>query len=182
MTLKDAEKLVETLQIQYPPKIQDLEQFHTLTQTLLLVRRQKLAVEAECQKELTPHLERVAEIRSKYQCIKDLESVEDHLKEGIAQFVDHKLNESMVTAQMAVQAGDKTALFLANRPIPQTPGIEYRTKVDVGIEDPSKVPDKYLVKTLSPEAIKAAKRNTPIPGVSRVESTQVVISVARSEN
>lgn len=175
-THESAQALVDALKEIATNPVSTLDAFHTVGHTLLHVRRVKEALAEAKLEETRPHRQALDAANEKYKSLGDLEELERNLKDSLANFVDERLVAALVEAQLAAASSDATRLYLANRPIPRIPGLEFRTVKQVFVDDLALLPDKYVVKGVSPEVKKLAVRNVEIPGVRVVEKTQVAIS------
>lgn len=184
MSLKsDAEKMVATMIEVAPKPIENLDEFHAAATTLLVVRKQRDGLTAEKDELTRPHRQAIDKTNEDYAVVKDLGVVEDALKESLGSFVDRRLVESLVEAQLAATQGNRVGLALANRPIPATPGVEYRSKASVEVEDLDAVPDEYIEteRKVSKEALARVLKKGVIPGLKRVERTSVTIVTSKGD-
>jgi hypothetical protein len=120
-------------------------------------------------------------INDEYLAINTLESVEQVLKDQIGAYVDKVLSEALANASKAAATGDKNALYMAMRPLPNIPGIEFRTLAEIEVEDIDAVPSEYLVKAVDKKLLLRDSKRGTIPGVVRTERTSVVVKLGKAD-
>lgn len=107
-------------------------------------------------------------------------AAEVRLKALLTDFVDRRLPEAMIEAQIALAAGDHSALALAMQPLPSLEGISFRTVVDFEVEDESEIPPSYYKRELNSKLILTQLRNGGVvPGIRLLQRTTVAVSGER---
>jgi hypothetical protein len=163
-------------------EIDDLDTFTKLAHGLLFVKAKVSLLEEMRLEETRPLRQELDAVNAKFSAGKVYAEVEDTLKRKIGEFVDRRTAESILSAQKALQDGDKLGLYVHMRPIPNVPGLEYRTVSEVEVVDEGAIPETYFKRTLDKAAVLKSLKGAraSVAGVKLCEKTQVAVCLKDS--
>lgn len=105
---------------------------------------------------------------------------EEHLKARLCDYVERRTTEAAVESRAALAAGDRVLALQAMTAFPQVDGLSYRNDIDFVVHDIDLVPDQYTTRTTRKREISAAlKRGESIPGIERLDSVTLAVTVPK---
>lgn len=161
--------------------IEDSDTYTKLAAALIEVKRIGLALEQRREEIMEPvkalrktATEWFGEAQRHYQ------DAETHLKVRLCDYVQRRTTEAGDEARAALAAGNTTEALQAMTAFPQVPGLSYRSEIHFVVHDIDLVPEEYVTRTYRKREILAAlKRGESIPGVERLDSVTLAVTVPK---
>lgn len=107
----------------------------------------------------------------------ELDVIESRLKALMEAYVDKRVHQAAAESTAALQAGDTQGMLQAMSAVPAVPGIGLSTVVDFEVDSEFEIPSEYWKREIDATKVrKALRAGQHVPGVTRVERTQVSVS------